>query len=126
MRAYDLPLVETFRFAAALTSAVATVGRFTGPAGKQGRVLNLSYVVTTTLTGGGLAPVIQINQSTALTTPPSVTIPALAAANAVGAATKANLKAGSSLEKDLEGRVNVTVLSTTGAADLVVTVGWFD
>lgn len=123
MRGYDIPLVETYRYPAASLVSVATVGRFTGPVGKFGRVQNLSYVVTTTTTV--TAPVVRIDQSTALASPPQLNVP-LVAANNVGASTRAQIRVGSILAPNLEGRVNVTTAATAGAADLIVTVGWFD
>ena len=125
MRAYDLPLVETYRFPAISLAAVATVNRFIGPLGKTGRVLNLSWLVTTVLVGAP-SPVVAVDQTVALATTPKFTIPTITAVNIGGTATKAVLKAASTLTKDLVCNLNVTTLTTSGNADVVVTVGWFE
>jgi hypothetical protein len=48
--AYDNPFTCTYRFPAVSVVSAATLGRIVGPAGKTGRILDVSYVVTTGVT----------------------------------------------------------------------------
>lgn len=50
MSTYDEPIYVTYTIDTATLSAAAELGRFVGPAGKQGRVVGLSCVVTTDTT----------------------------------------------------------------------------
>ena len=47
---YSTPIYATYRFTAASVTAAATLGRFIGPAGKEGVVVDISYVITTGVT----------------------------------------------------------------------------
>lgn len=121
---YDKGIVETYRFAAATLSAAATVGRFIGPAGKRGRVVNVSHVVTTDVTVAAAA--VTVGESGAAS-PISHTVPVSVAGAAV-AIPRATVRA-QAATYELPADTVVLVASdggpTAGAADLIVTVNWY-
>jgi hypothetical protein len=120
---YDNPVQVSYRFAAAsLTGAAAVLGRFQGPAGRTGRVLDLSYLLTTGVTVAASAVTIDTNAG--ITTPVSVAVP-IAAINTGGSATKADLEAGTEYPADTVVEVQGAGGATAGAADINVTMGWF-
>lgn len=114
--------LRTYRFPAATISAAAVVGRFIGPAGKRGRVTGFEYLVTTGITVANGTVVVDTNAG--LTGPFTATAE-IAAANAGGAATQAELKAGAELPADTTIEVQAGGQPTAGAADLIVTVQWY-
>lgn len=130
---YDNALRETYRFPAATLSAAAVVGRFIGPAGKRGRIVNVSHIVTTGVTVAAAAVTVGVNGATS---PVSHTVP-ISSANAGAAIPAASLKGqvegsdglATGEIAELAADTVVEVASdggpTAGAADLVVTVDWF-
>lgn len=132
-QSYDNALRETYRFAAATLSAAAVVGRFIGPAGKRGRITNVSHVVTTDVTVAAAVVTIGVNGAS---NPVSHTVP-ISSANAAVAIPKASLSGqvegtdglASGEIAELAADTLVEVASnggpTAGAADLIVTVDWF-
>lgn len=112
---------RTYRFDALTLSAVAVIGRIQGPAGKVGRVTGFEYVVTTTTTTAAAAITIGENGAAA---PFTGSIP-VATAPAAGAATAAQLKAGSELPADTIIEIASDGGPGAGAADLLVTVQWY-
>jgi hypothetical protein len=120
---YDNPIQVSYRFAAAsLTGAAAVLGRFQGPTGRTGRVLDLSYLLTTGVTVAASAVTIDTNAG--ITTPVSVAVP-IAAINTGGSATKADVEAGTEFPADTVVEVQGAGGATAGAADINVTMGWF-
>jgi len=121
---YDRGIVETYRFPAATLSAAAVVGRFIGPAGKVGRIVNVFHVVTTDVTVAAAAVTVGANGATS---PLSHTVPVSAAGAAV-AIPRATVRARASTA-ELPADTVIEVASdggpTAGAADLVVTVNWY-
>lgn len=120
---YDKPLRETYRFAAATLTAAAVVGRFIGPAGKVGRIVNVSDLVTTGVTVA--AAVVTVGPNGAAS-PVSHTVP-IAAANLGHAIsrTAATLLAQTELPADTVVEVASDGGPTAGAADLIVVVEWY-
>ena len=47
---YSDPIYTTYRFPAATLSSAAIVGRFVGPSGKEGRLIDIATVITTATT----------------------------------------------------------------------------
>ena len=117
---YSNPPVCTYRFPAATLSSAATVGRLIGPAGMQGRLVDIATVVTTgvtvaacTVTAGTEADVDAYG---------SHTVP-VSAANAG--------KNGVTLTSTVVLPANTVVAiaaggeCTAGAGDILVTINWY-
>lgn len=120
--AYDNPIQVSYRFAAVTVSAAGVLGRMAGPAGRAGRVLNISAVVTTDVT---VAPaLITVDTNAGLTDPASLTLP-VAAANAVAGSLQADTEGASELPADTAIELQSDGGATAGAADITVTIGWF-
>jgi len=119
---YDQGLRETYRFPAASLTAAAVVGRFIGPAGKVGRVVNVSSVVTTTLTVDAAALTVG-NNGAAL--PATHGIPTLTTADTGQASTYAELQGNTDLAADTVVELAADGAPGVGAADVVVTVDWY-
>lgn len=118
---YDNALRETYRFPAATISAAAVVGRLIGPAGKVGRVVNISTVVTTDVTVAAGTVTVGNNGAAA---PATHTVP-VSAANAALAAPYADLQGNDALAADTLVEVAAGGEPTAGAADIIVTVDWY-
>lgn len=118
---YDNALRETYRFPAAVLTAAAVVGRFIGPKGKTGRVVNVSHVVTTGVTVAAASVTVGNNGAT---TPVAHTVP-ISAANAAVALAYASLQSKDALAADTLVEVATGGEATAGAADLIVTVDWY-
>jgi len=130
---YDNALRETYRVKAATVSGAAVVDSFIGPAGKVGRIVNVSHVVTTDVTVAA-ANITVGNNGASNPVTHDIPVSVAGAAEAIPAA-------------DLKGQVDgtdglaageiallaadtlVEVASdggaTAGAADLLVTVDWY-
>jgi len=119
---YANALRETYRYPAASLASAAVVGRFIGPAGKTGRVVNVAHVVTTDVTVA--AGAVTVDTNAGLTSPVSHTVP-VSAANAAVAVPYASLKGQTELPADTVVEVQADGAPTAGAADLVVTVDWY-
>ena len=118
---YDNALRETYRFPAATISAAAVVGRLVGPAGKTGRVVNVSHVVTTDVTVAAGTVTVGPNGAAS---PVTHTVP-ISAANAAVAIPATSLKGQTLLAADTLVEVAAGGEPTAGAADLIVTIDWF-
>lgn len=117
--------LRTYRFAAATISAAGVIGRVIGPAGKRGRVIGAEYVVTTDVTVA--ASVLTVDTNAGLVSPFSFGVE-VAAANAGGAATKAELDAqdvDAELPADTTIEIQTDGGSTAGAVDLALTIQWY-
>ncbi|MGR9117429.1 MAG: hypothetical protein ACU85E_16900 [Gammaproteobacteria bacterium] len=118
MSGYDNPQTICYRFPAAAIASAATMGIFTGPSGKKGRVTDLAYVVTTGVTVAAAAITVGITGDTDKFFTQSVPV---ASANAVGN--------GGTYVAEVDADTAVLVTSdggcTAGAADLLVTVDWY-
>ena len=120
---YDKPLRESYRLPAAATTTAGVLGRFIGPAGRVGRVVNISHIVTTAVTvaadvisvgpNGAAAPVLH-----------SVGVSLIAAGGAISR-TAASLLAQTELPADTVVEIATNGASTLGAADINVTVEWY-
>ena len=123
---YDNALRETYSFLAAAVDAAAIFGRFIGPAGKTGRVVNITAVVTVTTTDA--AAEIAVDTVAGLTTTPILDVP-VTVANLGVSAIPGNVTDGLALASDLPADTICTVESdggaTAGDANIIVTVDWF-
>lgn len=117
---YSNPICATYRFPAASTTSAAVVGRISGPAGKTGRLVGASYVITTATTV--TAPVVHIGSGSDADAYGILTM-AVAAANAIGN----TVTRGVTPEIPASDVVNVAIAttSTAGAADLIVYIDWY-
>lgn len=122
---YDSPLRETYRFPAATLSSAAVVGRLIGPAGRVGRVVNVSHVVTTNVTVAAAAVTVGNNGEAS---PVTHTVP-ISSANAAAAIARDDSTLLGQGETYLAADTLVEVASdggpTAGAADLIVTIDWY-
>lgn len=121
MSGYDHPIQMTYRFPAADVASAGVVGRIAGPGGARGRVLAITHVVTTGVTVAASTVSVGPNGAAA----PARSTVAVATANSIGSATKAQLAAAADLPADTVIEVASDGGATAGAADIVVTVGWF-
>lgn len=120
MNFYDHPIQVSYRFpAASLTGGAATFGRFIGPAGKTGRLLSLTTIVTTSVTVAAATVILG-----AAGVNGSMTVP-ISSANAGLSATAAQIKAATNIVADAVTTVGTNGAATAGAADVVVSIGWF-
>mgnify|MGYP001821412841 CR=1 FL=1 len=113
--------LRTYRFSALTVSGGAVVGRVQGPAGKVGRVVGFEYILTTGVTVAAAGITVGENGAAA----PFTTSMPIAAINTGGAATKAQLKAGSELPADTVIEIADDGAATAGAADIALTVQWY-
>lgn len=122
---YDKGILETYRFpAASLIGGAAVVGRFIGPKGKTGRVVNLSHIVTTGVTVAAASVTVGENGAT---NPISHTVPISSAGAGVAVARSTFLSQPATDELPADTVVEVATggEATAGAADLVVSVNWY-
>jgi hypothetical protein len=120
---YDNALRETYRVpGASLTGGAAVLDRVIGPAGKRGRVVNVSHVVTTGVTVA--ASTVTIDTNAGVTTPVAHTVP-ISSADAGAAIAAASLAGQTELPADTVVEIQTDGASTAGAVDLVVTIDWF-
>ena len=124
MQGYDHPIQVTYTFPAQTVSGDAVIGNFQGPAGKRGRVLDISYEVTTDVTVAAATLNVGNTQDDAANAECTV---AVGAAGTVGAATAAQLNPADTnfLAADTKAILASDGGATAGAADVHVTVGWF-
>ena len=116
---YGNPTTVTYRFPAATISAAATIGRFIGPAGLTGKVVDICSVVTTgvtTLPGTVTVGTVADPDSNA-----TLTV-AVSAANAVQNGATKVFEA--ELAADTIHVVNAGGECAAGAADIIVIVDW--
>ena len=123
---YDNAIRETYRFPAAAVDTAGVFGRFIGPSGKTGRVVNISHIVINDITVA--AAVVDVDTNAGLTTPAQHTIP-VSSANAGASATPGNVTNGLAAASELPADTVVEVASdggaTAGDADVIVTVDWY-
>ena len=118
---YSNPTTITYRFpAASLVGGAATFGRFVGPNGMKGRLLDIAYVVTTGVTVA--ASNILVGQAGDTDEYGSISVP-VAAANAVGNGMTRGITG--ELPADTVVTVGTGGAATAGAADVLVTVDWY-
>jgi len=122
---YDNALRETYRFPAVAIDTGAIFGRVIGPAGKQGRVVNISGLVTAELTSGPTD--ITVDTVAGLTILPTMAIPALVAD--LGFAAPQRGVGGLNLADDLPADTVLEFASVGTAAagdgDVTITIDWF-
>ena len=121
MNTYDQPTLITYQLNAATLSAAAELATFVGPAGKTGRVVSISALVTTGVT---VAPsVVTVEDLANTIVAGSLSVPVGAAdsfANAAVQSTDDTL-----LPADTAFTIDVDGGATAGAANLVVAIAWF-
>ena len=123
---YDNALRETYRFPAVALDTAAIFGRAIGPAGKQGRVVNISGIVTVELTTN--PTIVTVDTAAGVTTPPQATAPA-AVADLGFQAVLGNGTNGLAAASDLPADTVLEFASNGGAAagdgDVTITIDWF-
>lgn len=118
---YSNPTTITYRFPAVSVVSAATLGRFVGPKGMVGRLLDIAYVVTTGVT---VAASNLIVGSAGTTNAYGTLAVPVSAANSVGnGATKV---ANTDMPADTVVLVGSAGGATAGAVDALVTVAWRD
>lgn len=118
---YDNPIVMTYEFlASAAISSEADIGKISGPAGKTGRVLDVTTVVTTGVTDA--AGVISLGDGTDEDAYGTLSVPVSSAG-----AVKNGLVAG--VDETIPADAAVTVHgggeATAGAVNVFVVIAWF-
>ena len=117
---YSNPTNATYRFPAGSVIASATLARIMGPAGMTGRLVDISYVVTTgvTVAASGLR-VGSVGTTNAYGT---LAVP-ISAADSVGN----NMVRGATVDipKDTAVLVGSSGGATAGAVDIIVSIDWF-
>lgn len=116
---YSNPTTCTYRFPAVSVTGAATLGRFIGPKGLTGRVVDVCYVVTTGVTVA--ASNLIVGTAADGDAYATLAVP-VAAANAVG--NGATLVTGHILPADTLVAVGSAGGATAGAVDAIVTVDW--
>lgn len=123
---YSNPLTCTYRFPAISVVTDAILGRFIGPKGKTGRIVDVGYVVTTgvTVAASGL----EVGTAAAPDAYATLAVP-IAAANAVGNGATL-VTSGTTGEKELIPADSLVVIgspggATAGAVDALVVIDWF-
>lgn len=121
MNTYDEPTLVTYQLDAASVAAAAELATFAGPAGKAGRVVSISALVTTGVT---VAPsVVSVNTLDNSTVCGSLTVPV------GGVDTVANASVDGTDDTLIPADTAFTIDSdggaTAGAANIVVVVAWF-
>lgn len=122
MYTYDQPIQISYRFETLTLSSAATIARLSGPAGREGRVLAITGVITTGTTTN--PTVVTVDTVAGLTNPPSVSVPVLSADAPFGS-TQALTEGADALPADTEIILVTDGGAATGAADVTVTVGWY-
>lgn len=117
---YSTAASATYRFPAVSVTGAATLGRLVGPAGKQGRLIDIAYVVTTGVTVA--ASNLIVGSAGDTDEFGTVAVP-VAAANAVGNGVTRGVT--SILPADTAILVGSAGGATAGAVDALVTIEWF-
>jgi len=117
---YENPEVINYRFPAATLSAAAVIGRLISPAGKTGRVLDVTTIVTTGVTVA--ATTVQVGLTADPDAYSTLTVPI----------SSANAGANGALSVDQHEIPADTVVDvyaggecTAGAADVNVAIAWY-
>lgn len=118
---YDKPLRETYQVHAADLTGAAVLATVLGPAGKVGRVVNVSSFNTTGVTVAAATVTVGPNGAAS---PPTLTIP-ISAIDTGLAIPRANLVGQTELAADTEVEIATGGEATAGVAELVVTVEWY-
>lgn len=121
MNTYDEPLVLTYQLDAATLSSAAELATFAGPAGKQGRVVSMSALVTTGVTTA--AAVVTVEDLADSVVGGSLTVP-VGAADTFAADTTLGGDA-TLLPADTAFTIDVDGGPGAGAANIVVAIAWF-
>ena len=120
---YDKPLRETYFLAAADLSSAAVLASVVGPKGRKGRIVNLSYVLTTAVTVADNVLTVGPNADAS-----PVTLTQAFTGSAIGA-NDAITNAQAYAHAELAADTNVEIASdggcTVGAADIALTVEWY-
>lgn len=118
--AYDNPIVSTYRFAAATFDTASTVATLLGPAGKKGRVIGISSIITADTTEA--ASTVQIGDGVDDDEYATHTVP-------IGAAgvTTNGFTAGDDeyIPADTDVVVKTGGEATAGDGDIILTIAWF-
>lgn len=117
---YSNPDVANYRFPAATLTSAAVVGRILGPAGKSGRLVGISTIVTTGVTVAAASVELGVAADTDKYGSASVPVSsANAGVNTVTAGTEHVIPADTVLDVYTDGG------ATAGAADINVTIAWY-
>ena len=119
---YDKPLLETYTVLAGVLTSAAVLRTIIGPAGMKGRVVNISSLVTTGVTAAASTVTVGPNGGSSV---PTHTVP-ISSAGASLAIPRANLRSKTELVADTEVEIATGGEATAGAANLVVSIEWYN
>lgn len=121
---YDNPQKTVLHLNNAVTTTAGDLAEgIVGPAGKVGRVTRFEAAVTTVYVGAADVLVLDTN-TPSLAAPPTLTITAASADNAVVRATQAQLDAFTDLPADSPLDLATGGLSTSGVASITLEIEW--
>ena len=129
MSNYDAPIHSTYTLKAATVSAAATLLSVVGPAGKQGHLVGMSAVVTTSTTVAATA--LSVGITGTLGKYGSLSVPIATAGPAAAYNAMTSLTTGATNGSAVLIAADTAILlssdggSTAGAADITVTIAWF-
>ena len=110
----------TYRFPAVSVIAGATLGKLVGPAGKQGRLLDIAYVVTTGVTVAASNLIVGVAGDTDAFGTKAVPV---SAADSVGNGITRGVT--EIIPADTAVYVGSAGGATAGAVDALITINWF-
>jgi len=122
MSEYHNPLRTTHVLVAATLSALAEIGKFSGPAGMQGRVESISVLVTTATTVAVTS--VSLGDGTTVNTYGSTAVP-IASANAVANTLVSLTDDDNLIPADTMVTIETDGGCTAGAGTVTVVVAWF-
>jgi len=117
---YSDAISATYRFPAVSVTGAATLARIVGPAGKEGRLVGLSHVVTTGVTVAASNLIVGSAGDTDAYATAAVPI---AAANAVGVTFTRGVE--TIIPADTAVLVGSAGGATAGAVDALVSIEWY-
>jgi len=117
---YDAPIHATYRFASATFDTASTVGTIVGPAGKKGRILGVSSVVTVATTVA--ASTVQIGDGTDDDEYATHTVPIGTAGTTTNGFTQGDDEY---IPADTDVVVKTGGEATAGDGDIIVHIAWF-
>jgi hypothetical protein len=121
MNTYDQPLVLTYQLDGVALDADAELATFVGPAGKQGRVVSISALVTAAVTGS--TSTVSVNTLDDEVVAGSLTVPVGAADTFANDATLGGDD--TLIPADTAFTVDVSDSATAGDGNVVVAIAWF-
>jgi len=120
---YSNPTTITYRLPAATLSTAATIGRFIGPSGLTGRLVDICSVVTTGVTDA--SNTVTVGTAADPDAYGTLTVIVSAANAGQNGATLVTTSGANIIAADTVHVINTGGECTAGAGDILVTVDWF-